>query len=327
MVPHPMRVLVTGGAGFVGSHLCELLLERGAHVVALDDLSTGRLANLRAILDHPRFAFERLGLAAPGLAALVSRAERIFHLGAVVGVRRVLADPRATWRTNVEGTRALLAAAAAARVPCLFASSSEVYGARRDVPFRETDRPLQGTSSDPRWVYARSKLLGEELVRELLGAAGVPGVVARLFNVVGPRQSAEHGMVLPSFVEQAVSGQPITIFGSGAQTRAFLHVRDAVEALLGLAETAAGFEVVNVGRAEETSIGELAELVRDVTGSRSEIRRIDPALAYGRPVDELPRRAPDLARLRARFPFAPRFSLADAIRGLARERAPAVLAG
>jgi UDP-glucose 4-epimerase len=326
-----MRVLVTGGAGFIGSHLCELLLERGAHVVAVDDLSTGRLANLRALREHPRFAFERADLATAELEPLVARAERIFHLGAVVGVRRVLADPRLTWHVNVEGTRALFAAAAAAGVPCLFASSSEVYGARTDVPFRESDALLQGTSSDPRWVYARSKVRGEELARGLLGGASVPALVARLFNVVGPRQSGAYGMVLPTFVAQALAGRPITVFGNGAQTRAFLHVRDAVEALAALAERSVGCEVVNVGGEREVSIAELAELVRDATGSRSEIRRVDPAQAYGRPVDELPRRLPDLARLRERLGFAPRHSLDDAIRGairgLANDHAPAVLAG
>jgi UDP-glucose 4-epimerase len=324
MATIPMRVLVTGGAGFIGSHLCELLLERGAHVLALDNLSTGRASNLAAFRAHPRFAFERADLVRA--AQLVAGCERVFHLAAVVGVRRVLADPRGTWRTNVDGSRALFAAAAAAGVPCVLTSSSEVYGARSDVPFREDDRLLQGTSGDPRWVYARSKLRAEELARDLLGGAGVPAVVARLFNVVGARQTGRYGMVLPSFVAQARAGEPLTVFGSGAQTRAFLHVRDAVEALVGLARVVTGAEVVNVGGEAEITIADLAELVRQTLGSRSEIRRVELAQAYGRPVDELPRRAPDLARLRSRLAFAPRFSLADAIRDLAGERAPAVLA-
>ncbi len=324
-----MRVLVTGGAGFIGSHLCELLLECGAEVLALDDLSTGRLENLRSALEHPRFSLQRADLSTLELRGLVARSDRVFHLAAVVGVRRVLADGRKTWETNVAGARAVFAAAAQACVPCLFASSSEVYGARADVPFRETDRLLQGTSADPRWVYARSKVRGEELARELLGGARVPVVVARLFNVVGPRQLGRYGMVLPNFVEQALSGKPITVFGSGAQTRTFLHVRDAVEALGGLLEAPpAGCAVFNVGGEEELSILELAERVRRTTGSCSQIRRIDPAEAYGRPVDDLPRRSPDLSRLRAHLGFAPRHSLEDAIRSLVAHReSAAALAG
>lgn len=321
-----MRVLVTGGAGFLGSHLVERLLERGDHATVVDDLSSGRPANLDGVRRHPGFLFQQGSVRDVELVdALVGRAEAVVHLAAVVGVRRVLQDPLATMATNVEGTRHVFEAAARRGIPCLFASSSEVYGARTDVPFREDDRLLQGMNGDPRWSYARSKVVGEELAREYGCRASLPVITVRLFNVIGSRQSSLYGMVLPNFVRQALAGQPVTIFGTGEQTRSFLHVRDAVSALLLLLETpAARGRVFNVGGEHEISIGEVAELVRRETGSRLPVRHISYGEAYGRPVADLPRRLPDLARIKATTGFVPHLTLVRAIHDLAEEHAGAV---
>ncbi len=321
-----MRVLVTGGAGFLGSHLVERLLERGDHVTVVDDLSTGRPGNLDGVRGHAHLSFQKGSVRQAKLVdALVGHAELVVHLAAVVGVRRVLQDPRATVATNVEGTRHVFVAAARRGIPCLFASSSEVYGARTDVPFHEDDRLLQGANGHPRWCYARSKVSGEELAREYESQAGLPVITVRLFNVIGPRQSARFGMVLPNFVRQALAGEPLTIFGSGEQTRSFLHVRDAVNALLLLLETpAAHGRVFNVGGEEEISIGEVAELVRRETGSRWPVRHVSYREAYGRHVEDLPRRLPDLARLKECTAFVPQLTLARAIHDLAEELAGAM---
>ncbi|HKS16460.1 MAG TPA: NAD-dependent epimerase/dehydratase family protein, partial [Planctomycetota bacterium] len=227
-----MRVLVTGGAGFIGSHLCDRLLSDGFHVTAVDDLSTGSLANLVTAHDHPRFRFVRGSILDPRLTGrLVAKADFIAHLAAAVGVMLVVDSPVRTIETNIRGTEVVLEAAAKRKTPVLLASTSEVYGKGARVPFSEDDDSVLGPPHRGRWAYAASKLVDEFLALAYWKERGLPVVIARLFNTVGPRQSGRYGMVLPRFVDQAMMGKPITIFGDGRQTRCFAHVRDVVRML------------------------------------------------------------------------------------------------
>jgi UDP-glucose 4-epimerase len=307
-------VLVTGGAGFIGSHLCERLVSGGERVVALDDLSAGSEANLVALANDARFALERADvLDAGAVEGLVRGAVRVVHLAAVVGVRRVIADPVRTSEVNVRGVETVLAACVRHRRPLLFTSSSEVYGLSPRLPFREDDALLFGATHERRWVYAHAKALGEGLVLAAQRTRGLTAVVVRLFNTVGARQSASSGMVLPSLAAQAVRGAPLTVFGSGAQTRAFVHVTDTVSALEALArEPRACGRVFNVGTRRETSILELAERVRAAAGCRAPIVRMPYEEAYGADFADPPRRSPDTTRLESLVGWVPRRDL-DAI--------------
>jgi len=302
-----MKVLVTGGAGFIGSHLCERLLSRGDEVTCLDDLSTGRAANLERVLEHPRFRFVRGSVLDEELVGeLTADVEGVFHLAALVGVRLVLERPSATLAINVVGTRHVLAAAARAGARVLFASSSEVYG-QGVPPFAEEQPLLLGATREPRWSYAASKALGESLSFAHEREHDLAVVVVRFFNVVGPRQRGDFGMVLPRFVRAAVREEPLEVYGDGAQTRSFLHVEDALDAVLGLWDEPRSFgQVVNVGSERELAIGELAERVRALAGGRSPIVRMPYREAYGMDMRDFARRVPDTARLRALTGFAPR---------------------
>jgi UDP-glucose 4-epimerase len=294
-----MTILVTGGAGFVGSHLCERLLERGERVLCLDDLSTGRERNLESCRAQPGFEFVRGSVLDEALVqALVARVEGVFHLAARVGVRLVLEQPSETLEVNVVGTRHVLAAAARRGARVLFASSSEVYGQNEHPPFAEDDALLQGATSEPRWSYACSKAMGESLAFAHARATGLPVVVVRFFNVVGPRQRGSYGMVLPRFVHAARTGQALEIYGDGRQTRCFLHVADALAAVLALwDEPRALGQVVNVGGAREVEIGALAECVRRAAASHAPIVHMPYREAYGVEMSDFRRRAPSLARL------------------------------
>jgi len=296
-----MKLLVTGGAGFIGSHLCERLLARGDEVVCLDDLSTGRLENLEACRPSERFEFVRGSVLDERLVrAEVARADGVFHLAASVGVRLVLEQPTRTLEVNLLGTRHVLAAAAERGARVLFASSSEVYGRNDEPPFAEDDPLLSGATREPRWSYACSKAMGEALAFALARERALAAVVVRFFNVVGPRQRASYGMVLPRFVRAARSGAPLEVYGDGTQTRCFLHVSDALDAVLALwDEPRALGQVVNVGSAREIAIGELAERVRRAAGSRAPIVRMPYREAYGTEMNDFRRRVPDLARLEA----------------------------
>ncbi|MSR62427.1 MAG: NAD-dependent epimerase/dehydratase family protein [Planctomycetes bacterium] len=294
-----MRVLVTGGAGFIGSHLSEALLARGDEVLCLDDLSTGREANLELCRAQTGFEFVRGSVLDEALVArCVKRVEGVFHLAARVGVRLVLEQPSATLETNVLGTRHVLAAAARAGARVLFASSSEVYGRNEHPPFAEDDPLLLGATNEPRWSYASSKALGEGLAFAHAREQGLPVVVVRFFNVVGPRQRGSYGMVVPRFVRAALAGEPLEVYGDGAQTRCFLHVADAVAAVLSLwDEPRARGQVVNVGSARELSIQALAECVRAAAASRAPIVHMPYREAYGMAMEDFRRRAPELTRL------------------------------
>ena len=326
------RVLVTGGAGFVGSHLVDALLGAGAQVEVLDDLSTGRLGNLDRRLGTPGLrVHEGTILDAERVADLVADVDVVFHLAAVVGVGLVLEAPVRTLDVNVEGTRNVLRAAASSGAGVLFASSSEVYGRAAEPPFRESDPLLFGATSEPRWSYAASKAVGEWEAFARAREQGLVATVVRLFNTVGPRQSGAYGMVLPRLVAAAMSHEPLTVFGDGRQTRSFCHVSDVVRAL-----TAAGLRVAqaahararvtprvyNVGGEREVSIEALARLVRRVADSPSRIVHMPYREAYGVHFEDLRRRRPDTSRIRADLGWAPAVPLVEIVRELV-ERARA----
>lgn len=321
---HP-RVLVTGGAGFIGSHLVERLLASGSHVTVVDDLSTGRRQNLDAagVVAGARLEFIEATVAdaAPRLSGRPFDA--VYHLAAAVGVRLVIESPAASAERNVADTAEVLRLAARARAATLVASSSEVYGKGTGGAFREDDDLSFGPPTVARWSYGLSKAIDEHLALAHAAATGLPTVVARLFNTVGPRQSARWGMVLPRFVEAALAGRPLEVHGTGRQVRCFCDVRDvtlALPALLAQARGAAG--VFNVGADAPTSIMDLARLVTATLGSASTIATVPYEQAFGPGFEDLEVRVPDLARIRAAIGFRAAIPLADTIRDLAAARTP-----
>ena len=294
-----MRTLITGGAGFIGSHLAEALVGQGHAVAVLDDLSTGQPGNLAAIDGHPGLTLHVGSVTDEGLVTkLVREADIVYHLAAGVGVRRVLARPVDTMATNVLGTEAVLRAAAVGGTRVVLASSSEVYGQQPRMPLGEEDALVLGAPSRPRWAYACSKALGEFLGRGYHRETGLPVVIVRYFNTIGPRQAGRYGMVVPRLVRQALDGAPLTVHGDGQQTRCFADVADAVRATIDLAsaEGSAG-RTFNVGATEEVNILELARRVKRLTGSQSPVTLVPYAEAYGAGFEDVRRRVPDLSRL------------------------------
>lgn len=296
-----MRYLITGGAGFIGSHLADHLIGQGHEVFIIDDLSTGAMDNIRHLKGSPRFHYHIDTIAnAPLLAELVDTVDAVFHLAAAVGVRLVVEQPVYTIETNIHGTGWVLAAAQKKKKPVLVASSSEVYGKSTAVPFREDDDMLLGPSVKARWSYACSKAIDEFLALAYHRERGLPTVVARLFNTVGPRQTGRYGMVIPSFVRQALAGEPLTVYGDGGQTRCFTHVKDVVRALaLLLGSPGCHGQVYNVGSDHEISILALAERVRAAVGTAGEIRFVPYDEAYTEGFEDMRRRVPDVQRLRS----------------------------
>lgn len=292
--------LITGGAGFLGSHLAQALLQEGHEVLILDDLSTGNVQNLRELKDQRGLQYWIDSIAnKPLLAELVDESDIIFHLAAAVGVRLIVESPVHTIETNVTGTELILKAANKKKKPVFIASTSEVYGKSAQVPFHEDDDLVLGATTKGRWSYAASKLLDEFLALAYWKEKKLPVFVARFFNIVGPGQSARYGMVLPNFVSQAISGEGLTIFGTGKQTRCFCYVGDAVKAIIGLIQKpeAVG-EIFNIGSDQEISVEELAHRVISRLDSRSSVRHIPYEIAYEQGFEDMLRRVPSLEKIR-----------------------------
>ena len=299
-----MHVLITGGAGFVGSHLAEALLREGNYVTVLDDLSTGSIVNIQHLKREPRFEYVIDSVMNRAvLAELIDGCDIVYHLAAAVGVRLVVDSPVRTLHTNIRATELVLEAAKKKKKKVLITSTSEVYGKTTKVPFHEDDDLVIGPPVRGRWSYACSKAIDEFLAIAYHREHGVPVVLVRLFNTVGPRQTGTYGMVLPRFVSQALSGGPITIHGDGTQSRCFGWVGDVVQALikLGVHDGAVG-TIFNIGSDQEVTINDLAAVVQDVTGSSSSIRHVSYEEAYGKDFEDMFRRVPDLSRIRATIP-------------------------
>lgn len=317
----PTRTLVTGGAGFVGSHLVELLLERGDEVVVLDDLSTGRLSNLDAVANHGRLGFVHGSiLDRPLVERLTRGVDRVFHLAALVGVDLVVTQPLRGLRTNIHGTENVLECALDARVPVLLVSTSEIYGKNTsDRLHEESDRVL-GSPLLSRWTYAAAKGIDEAFAHAYWKQQGLQVTIVRLFNTVGPRQVGHYGMVVPRLVEQALRGAPLTVHGDGHQTRCFSYVGDVVPAMVDLAEDerAVG-QAFNLGGAEEVSILDLAERILRVTGSRSSVRMVPYSEAYAPGYEDMRRRVPDNTKAQQLVGFVPRTPLDEVIARVAQD--------
>lgn len=310
-----MRYLITGGAGFIGSHLAERLLEKGDRVVLLDNLSTGSMENIRHLKGSDRLEYHLDGIENRQLLAeLVDDADVIVHLAAAVGVKLIVESPVRTIETNVNGTQLILEAASKKKKLVLIASTSEVYGKNINVPFREDSDLVLGATTKGRWSYAASKALDEFLALSYWKEKKQPVIVVRFFNTVGPRQTGRYGMVLPNFVKQALDNAPIEVYGNGQQSRCFCDVRDTVEALLRLMplDRAIG-EVINIGNTEEVTIENLAKMVKQRTGSSSAIQFVPYDKAYEPGFEDMMRRVPSIEKLHALVGFRPQTSLSEII--------------
>ena len=311
-----MKALITGGAGFIGSHLAERLLEGGNQVSVIDNLSTGSLKNIEAIESHRRFKFVEGDVRNAGLMEpLIKKCEMVFHLAAAVGVKLIAEDPVHTIETNIGGTELVLDIANKFGKKILIASSSEVYGKNEAVPFREDDDIVLGSTSMSRWSYACSKAIDEFLGIAFYRQYGLDVVIGRFFNTVGPRQTGRYGMVVPRFVQNALHNKPLTIYGTGKQTRCFSYVGDLVDAVIDLMDCkrAAG-KVFNIGSNEEISIEALADKIIEMTGSRSKKRFVPIEVAYGRHIEDMMRRVPSLERIQETIDWKPKTTLDETLR-------------
>ena len=306
-----MRILVTGGAGFIGSHLSEALLERGHEVWALDDLSTGRLENLRPFELHPRFRFLEGDVTSLALVnGLVAQCDRVFHLAAAVGVKYVLENPLRSLLTNIRGTEVVLEAADAHRRKVIVFSSSEVYGKGVSVPFSEDDDRVMGPTHKLRWSYACGKAVDESLAQAYSQQRHLPVVIVRCFNTCGPRQTGAYGMVIPNMIMRAMRNEPILVFGDGQQSRCFSAVSDVVRAVLLLADSkAAEGEVYNVGTDEEVTVGDLAERIKRLCNSSSKIEFVPYEQVYGSSFEDMRRRVPALGKILKAVGYRPEVTL------------------
>ena len=306
-----MRALITGGAGFIGSHLAEALLVSGHSVLIIDNLSTGSMDNIAHLKGRPNFEYHIDTINNEALLAeLIDRADVVFHFAAAVGVKLIVEQPVHTIETNVHGTEVVLKHANKKKKLVVVASTSEVYGKSVDVPFREDADLVMGPTPKHRWAYACSKALDEFLALAYWKERKLPVIIVRFFNTVGPRQTGQYGMVIPNFVRQALAGEPITVFGDGTQCRSFTHVADVVRALMALmVQPQAIGQVVNIGNTEEISINGLAERVRTLAASSSSIRLIPYDQAYESGFEDMPRRLPDLTKVRGLIGYEPRHTL------------------
>lgn len=315
-----MKALITGGAGFIGSHLAERLLRNGDDVIIVDNLSTGKLENIEGLKEKNGFEFIKGNICdAKLMEATAKRVDAIYHLAAAVGVQLIVDDPVHTIETNITGTEVVLEAANKSGAKVLIASSSEVYGKSDAVPFREDDDIVLGSTRFSRWSYACSKAIDEFLGLAYHEQFGLGVVIARLFNTIGPRQTGQYGMVVPRFVRQALNNEPIPIYGTGRQSRCFCYVGDVIEALVGLMQSdAASGGVFNVGSTEEITIEKLADKVIELTKSKSQKRFIAYEEAYGKPIDDMMRRVPSLERIKAAIHWEPTNSLENALKKIVR---------
>ena len=311
-----MNVLVTGGAGFIGSHLCEAMVAGGHRVVALDDLSTGSRENLASLRDNPQFEFVLGSVREKAtVLPLVQNCDMVFHLAAAVGVQLIVDHPVHTIETNIHGSEVVMGLANRFGKRILIASTSEVYGKNTKVPFSEDDDTTLGSTRYTRWSYACSKMVDEFLALAYHNEFGLQAIVCRFFNTIGPRQSGIYGMVVPRFVKWALAGEDIQIYGTGDQSRCFCNVRDVVGALESLmnCDEAAG-EVINVGNTELVSMNELADMVIELTGSASRKVYLSYEEAYGKPFDDMMTREPDLGKISRLAGYVPKCSLRETLR-------------
>jgi UDP-glucose 4-epimerase len=318
--------LVTGGGGFIGSHLVEALLARGNDVVVLDSLSTGQLPNLEVARTHPNLRFVQGSVFDELLVdELVHECDTIVHLAAAVGVRLIMEEPLRSLNTNIRGAEIVIEAALHYRRKILLASTSEIYGKNSAVPLKETSDCILGSPTVPRWAYSTAKAMAEILAFAYHQERNLPAVVVRFFNTVGPRQSPAYGMVIPRLVEQALAGQPLTIYGDGSQTRCFCHVSDVISAVLALLEhpDAVG-EIFNIGSDEEVTILELSQRILEHTGSSSEIQLIPFDKAFQAAFEDIPRRVPDTSKVRALTGWQPTLTLDDILQETIAQRRAAV---
>jgi len=303
--------LITGGAGFIGSHLADAYLKRGDEVCVIDDLSTGKIENIEHLKGHPQFKYTIDSVHNhPMTAELVDQCDVVFHLAAAVGVKLIVESPVRTIETNVRGTEVVLSIANKKKKKVLVASTSEVYGLSTDVPFREDGNLVMGATTKGRWSYACSKAIDEFLALAYWREKKLPTIVVRLFNTVGPRQTGQYGMVIPTFVKQALAGRAITVYGDGKQSRCFGYVGDVVGALINLMDHKDSVgNVFNIGSTEEISILQLAQRVKDLTQSDSEIVFVPYDEAYEEGFEDMPRRIPDISKVRDLVGFQPQMSL------------------
>jgi UDP-glucose 4-epimerase len=310
-----MQVLITGGAGFIGSHLTQRLLSEGHHVTAMDDLSTGSVENIAGFRNHAAYTFVCDTIFNQSrLAELIDGADVIFHFAAAVGVKRIVDFPVQTIETNVRGSELVLELAAKKNKRLLITSTSEVYGKSVKFPFSETDDLVLGSTYNSRWSYACSKMIDEFLALAYFRERKTPVTIVRLFNTVGPRQTGQYGMVLPTFVRQALMGEPLTVYGTGEQSRCFAHVLDVVDGFMAIVRTdKTSGEIFNLGNTEEISMNDLAKKVIAATASGSKIRHIPYSEAYGPGFEDMARRVPDISKAREWFGFAPKRTLDQTI--------------
>ena len=313
-----MRVLITGGAGFIGSHLSDLYVSRGDEVFCIDDLSTGSFDNIAHLKGNPKFRYTIDSVHnQPVMAELIDQCDVVFHLAAAVGVKLIVESPVRTIETNVRGTEVVLAQANKKKKKVLVASTSEVYGLSAEVPFREDGNLVMGATTKGRWSYACSKAIDEFLALAYWREKKLPTVVVRLFNTVGPRQTGQYGMVIPTFVKQALSGRPLTVYGDGSQTRCFGYVGDVVGALVALMDKDDSVgEVFNIGSSEEVSIMQLAERVKELAGSKSEIVTVPYDEAYEEGFEDMPRRVPDTSKVSKLTGFKPTVTLDEILQSV-----------
>ena len=321
-----MKILITGGAGFIGSHLAERLVNDAEKVTVIDNLSTGSLKNIESVKDHPAFEFVNGDVRDVALIEpLIEQSDIVYHLAAAVGVRLIAEDPVHTIETNIGGTETVLNFVNKYHKKILIASTSEVYGKSESVPFREDDDILLGSTSLSRWSYACSKAIDEFLGLAFHRQYGLGVVIGRFFNTIGPRQTGQYGMVVPRFVQSALRNEPVSIYGTGKQTRCFCCVHDLIDAIITLmdCEKAAG-RVYNIGTNQEISIENLADKIIGMTGSKSQKKFVPYETAYGRPIEDMMRRVPSLERIEKTIGWKPKISLDETLRMIIKSEEPKI---